>query len=284
MEFKKASTLTETIQNFNAHEPLDPENKEEWEAFYVDTKRDEIDRITENFCANTQYKMLFGGHSGNGKSTELNKLPVNDRTKERYSIIKFDVRNLLDLNDIETADLFIVIFLKIVEFSDKNKIRTNSYFNKKLKEMAEFFRDELEIEEDSALAVKSTVGIEAETSAKANILLIKLAAKFYAKIRGQKETREKIRKKYNPRLTDFTNLLNDFLADLRKYNQKEILIIVDGLDKTYPPAAQKLFVTGGQYFNMLKNASFLSFYNPCLFNTLSLCKSDRIRYRRNRNT
>ncbi|MCP5047401.1 MAG: hypothetical protein GY940_09540, partial [bacterium] len=70
----KATTVGEVIRYFNQQKPLTPEEKDEWKSFYVDTGRQKIEKIKSDFLrANPGYKALFGGHKGNGKSTELNK-------------------------------------------------------------------------------------------------------------------------------------------------------------------------------------------------------------------
>ena len=47
-------------------------NSPDWKAFYTKTDRREIDKLTQAFLSrDLGYKALFGGHSGNGKSTEI---------------------------------------------------------------------------------------------------------------------------------------------------------------------------------------------------------------------
>jgi len=254
---QKAHNLKEIIRYFDSQTPLTPEDAEQWQAFYTETKRNEIDHIiTALVSSPIGHKILFGGHPGNGKSTELNKLVCDPRIKQQFAVIKFDAKELLDVNDIDITELLLVISLKILEFADRHKLTPDDYFTQEFDKLEGFFRKKLKVEEVRSRLRQSSLGAEAKISLGAKIPLIKMAANFYAKIRGQHEFRKIVRETYRPRLTELVDLVNDLLIDISGKNH-DILLIVDGLDRTPLKPARKLYAEDGHHLSKIRNASLL---------------------------
>jgi DNA polymerase III delta prime subunit len=256
---QKAHNLKEIIRYFDSQTPLTPEDAEQWQAFYTETKRNEIDHIiTALVSSPIGHKILFGGHPGNGKSTELNKLVCDPRIKQQFAVIKFDAKELLDVNDIDITELLLVISLKILEFADVRNIKLDDYFKKRFDDLEGFFRKKMKVEEVRTRFRQSSMGAEAKISLGAKIPLVKLGSNFYAKIRGQHEFREIVRETYRPRLTELTDLVNDLLIDISEKNRPhDILLIVDGLDRTPLKPARKLYAEDGHHLSKIRNASLL---------------------------
>ncbi len=165
--FLKASSLEDIIRYFDSQKPLTPENKDEWDAFYTETDRVEIERIIVEFLHSSRgHKLLFGGHSGNGKSTEINRLVNDSRINDKFFIVKFDVKEILNINDIEIVELFLVVCLKLLEFADQNKIKIESYLEKEFKKLEGFFQGTLKIESQSSSLIQTSMGVEGKISAK----------------------------------------------------------------------------------------------------------------------
>jgi len=255
----KATRLNEVIQNFNIQKPLSPENKEEWDGFYIDTHRKEIDRIVNEFIfAPTGYKAMFGGHRGNGKSTELNKIIFESELPKRFEIIKIDILESLDPNDIEIVEFLVTLCVHLLAFAEKKGIEIDDYLEDQFKNLEGFFRDKLKIETTRSNGKTKEAGVETEAGGGLKFPFINFKAGLFAKIKGDSESREIIRTEYRPRMNELIELVKNLLIDIKPHLKgKEPLIIVDGLDRAAVGPAEKLFAEDGQNIALIDNATML---------------------------
>lgn len=255
----KAAALGDVIAYFNQQRPLNPGQREEWESFYIDTHRLDIHLIKNEFLRSAPgHKMLFGGHMGNGKSTELNKYAHDEKIQKRFTIIKFDIRDILNTNDLEVVELLITICFQILAFAEKNNISLSSYIRDQFKKLEGFFHDKLKIESSRQDSTLKDIGLKTEAGSGIKLPFLKLGAGFYARMRGQSDSRRMVREEYRPRLGELIDLVKSLLADLKSNLEgKEPFIIIDGLDRTSVGSAEKLFVDDGQNIALLDNATML---------------------------
>jgi len=255
----KAQTLGDVIKYFDHQRPLTPERKEEWDSFYIDTHRKEIDRIKSEFLkASTGHKVIFGGHAGNGKSTELNKFIHDPQIKKKFEIIKLDIHEILNPIDIEIVELLLTLCFQILTFAEENKITLSQYIIDRFQNLEGFFHEKLKIETTRVKARVGETAVKAEAGAGFKLPFLKLKTDFFAKMRGEAESRKRVRKEYRPRLNELIELVKDLMTDVKsKFKRNEILVIIDGLDRTSVQAAEKLFAEDGQIFALIDNVTML---------------------------
>jgi hypothetical protein len=186
--------------------------------------------------------ILFTGHRGCGKSTELKRIPSKCENEYRVIYIEFDLE--LDVNDAEYTDIYLLFIKKVAD--DLTELRLK--FDPKLLESFELgFKD---VTQETEATVQSSVSIETEASAGAEIPFIsKLAAKLIGQIRGSSQQKKVIRETLQRNLsrlqTDINLLLKDAFDKLkRKYPDrypKGFLVIVDNLDRIPPSVGNHLF-------------------------------------------
>jgi energy-coupling factor transporter ATP-binding protein EcfA2 len=186
--------------------------------------------------------ILFTGHRGCGKSTELKRIQSKCENEYRVIYIEFDLE--LDVNDAEYTDLYLLFIKKVAD--DLTELRLK--FDPKLLDSFEsWFK---EITQETEATVQSSVSIETEASAGAVIPLIsKLAGKLIGQIRGSSQQKKVIRETLQRNLsrlqTDINLLLKDAFDKLRrKYPDrypKGFLVIVDNLDRIPPSVGNHLF-------------------------------------------
>ena len=186
--------------------------------------------------------ILFTGHRGCGKSTELKR--IQSRWENDYRVIYIEFDQELDVLDAEYTDLYLLFINKVAD--DLTKLRLK--FDSKLLERFEsWFK---EVTKETEETVQSSVSIETGASAGAEIPFIyKLTAKLLGQIKGSSQQKKVIRETLQRNLsrlqTDINLLLKDAFEKLRrKYPdryQKGFLVIVDNLDRIPPNVANHLF-------------------------------------------
>ena len=203
---------------------------------------DSINFILSNPKPGKNKTILFAGHRGGGKTTELKRL--QDKLKEKYFIIYFMADDELDINDARYTDLYLVIIKQVEEQLRKENITLDQRL---LKGFEDWFK---EITKEKEETVESSVRIEAggELGNKTPIpFLAKLWVKLLGQIKGsdknKKIIRETLEKDISRLKADINALLRDGTKKLKeKYPQsKGILIIVDNLDRVTPNVGEHLF-------------------------------------------
>ena len=188
---------------------------------------------------------LLMGHRGCGKSTELNRMAVTLKDKG-YAVEAVACGKDLDLLDLESSDLLILMGETLVRMADK----VGCSPNKKLIEKLEKFWGDFEHEETE----EAGDSIEAESSISASIptllQLIKLSAGVKTKLKTDKQTKATYRKEIIKRTSDWLRLITELSEEITgKLDGKQPILIFEDLDKLDPEIAWKVF---------LYNASVLS--------------------------
>lgn len=253
----KASKVENIINYFNSQKSLPKDD-----PWYVETERKEIELIKNDLLmTNSTLKFLFGGHPGNGKSTELNKLDDDKAINEKYLVVKYSANEVLDINDVDVIDLLLTIALKILEKAEETDTELSPYLQKRLKEMEGYFIGTLQIEKITTEAKEGEIGVRVEANTGFRFPFVKLGTGFFARMRFQSDTRKQIREKYRPKITELQDLINDIILDVKKSFKSplfNILLIIDDLDKIQPKEAEKLFFEQGSIIGKIECSVLLT--------------------------
>lgn len=239
----RATTLKTAFRVCNV-EPLEGDDLD---RYYVDLsevrKTEAIAGVSNilDFQEPEQFTtILFTGHRGCGKSTELKR--IQKHWEKDYRVIYLEVDEQTDINDVSYTD-FYLIAIKQVEFEMRGlglKLDTRLMDN-----FEAWFK---EVTEENEQTVESSVSIQGEATLGSGApFLAKLLVKLLAQIKGsdkQKKTiRQTLEKDISRLKADINLLLNDAVKKLRnkfpKY--KGFLIIFDNLDRVPPNVANHLF-------------------------------------------
>lgn len=177
------------------------------------------------------YQQLFTGHRGSGKSTELLQLK-QELLNRQFFAIYFDVEELLDLADINYLD----VLLSIAKQTEEELRKRDIYLNEDLLDSLSSWFSEKIVEKnqttDFAGSVKTEAGVEAKIP-----FFAKLMANLTAEIKTASSRRTTTRQKLEQEQAVFIERLNTLLLDARsKVKQrayKDIVLIVDGLEKMH---------------------------------------------------
>jgi len=212
----RATTLKTAYQLCNV-EPLEGEDLE---RYYVNLSG--VRKTTAIASVNTRLDfqeaekyttILFTGHRGCGKSTELKR--IQKEWEKYYRVIYLEVNEETDINDVGYTD-FYLITIKQVEFEMR---RLGLKLDPRLMENFEaWFKD---VTQETERTVESSVSVEGEVTLGPEApFLAKLLVKLLAQIKGsdkQKKTiRQTLEKDISRLKADINLLLNDAVKKLRK--------------------------------------------------------------------
>ncbi|MCC3407081.1 MAG: AAA family ATPase [Microcoleus sp. PH2017_10_PVI_O_A] len=239
----RATTLKTAFRVCNT----DPLEGEDLEHYYVDLSEVRKTKAIASISTRLEFQeseqfttILFTGHSGCGKSTEL-KL-IQKQWEKDYRIIYLEVNEETDINDVSYTDLYLIV-IKQVEFElRKLKLQLDDKLRKNFEAWFKDVTEETEQTVESSVSIEgeATLGSEAPFLAK---LLVKLLAQIKGSDRRKKSIRQILEKDVSRLKADINLLLNDGTRQLRNKfpNYKGFLIIFDNLDRVSPEVGNHLF-------------------------------------------
>ena len=182
--------------------------------------------------------ILFTGHRGCGKSTELRR--IYKRWQRDYCVIYLESNEETDINDAEYTDLYLIV-IKQVEFTLREM--GLSFDARLLRSFEEWFK---EVTRENERSVESSVSIEGEASLGGNAPFIaKLLVKLLAQIKGADKQKTVIRQTLQRDISrlkaDINLLLRDAYQKIKHIHPKGFLVIFDNLDRVPPNVGNHLF-------------------------------------------
>jgi energy-coupling factor transporter ATP-binding protein EcfA2 len=182
--------------------------------------------------------VLFTGHRGCGKSTELKH--IQSRWEQDYRVIYLAATKELDINDAEYTDLYLVV-IKQIEFALRElKLK---FDQKLLKNFEQWFK---EVTQETESSVESSVSISGEATLGPQAPFIaKLLVKLLAQIKGADKRKTVIRQTLQRDISrlkaDINLLLRDGYQKVKDKYPKGFLVIFDNLDRVPPKVGEHLF-------------------------------------------
>lgn len=189
----------------------------------------------------SQY-ILFGGHRGCGKSTELRRLARELHREDRYFVIFIDVLDELDVNDISYSDILLAQAKVLTEQLEKQKINIEQVF---LTRLENWFKETIKIHEE---AKELGAGIETGAEAKSGLPFIgSMFAKLTGYIRNNTTYKTEVRNVLRNSFTEFAEIFNSLLQHVEeqlKEAQKgrKLIFIVDGTDRLSREDSHNFFI------------------------------------------
>lgn len=268
----KAEMLNDIYRMFRS-EPL---KGDEIENYYQDTT-EARGKNPRSRMANllrreldTNEHILFVGYKGCGKSTELNHL--EEDLSDEFLVINFSVMEELDPVHLQYIELFIVTMERLFTKAVDEKLRLNP----KLLENIQHWISTREIQE---IREKYSIGMEVETGVDASVgipYLQKFFAKFKATAKSSRSLKETLKTNVEPRLSELIAHCNSLIFEIReqarKKGKKDMLIIIEDLDKIPLDRAEDLFFNYIHQLTQLKtNVIFtypVALYHNIRFNEI----------------
>ena len=170
-------------------------------------------------------KVLFSGHRGSGKSTELGKLSLD--LADEFYIVHYSIKSILNLFDLTYVDVLLSLGLELFRRATADRLG--------IKESV--FQNVLDFQKEITKEVEMGVSAQPGVQAELNLYVVKLSSKLGAEAR----TREIIREKVSPRLSDLLENIDFVAREVERVTRKRLLFIVEDLDKTDLAKSKSLF-------------------------------------------
>jgi hypothetical protein len=162
--------------------------------------------------------VLFSGHVGSGKTTELRWLTTQLEAEKEgrcFHVLWVDALEYLDINSVQLPEFLVAVFNAIVDDALLRPMLGASATAKKLwRSLREWLKP---------------IGIELEAEIPAGAA--KLKAKVKTEFDLQKRLRDTLRERVTELMTDLSDLLRDLRAGLAKQGLDDLVIIADNLEK-----------------------------------------------------
>lgn len=227
---------------------------------FVDTRHARGSHFRDTFFARLGYKsgvlrpktkqhLLFIGHVGCGKSSELTHLSAELHAPDLYWVVRTDVNDLLDINDLKYYDVWLAFAKEIIDAINQHNQNQpqqpitipEAEYGKLRDWLTTLVHEEVDLKELTA---------HVETAAQLGGMLPYLGgllAKLTSGIKAGKTYRDILRKELNKTYSEFVSALNTFLAAVnnavREAKQGQgLLLVVDGLDRLQRADWHEFFV------------------------------------------
>ncbi len=178
-------------------------------------------------------KVLFTGHRGSGKSTELNKLA--GLLRGRFFIVRFSAVEVINAADLTYVDILLAMALRLFQQATNAKIlsrrRQELVGATLLEDVYRWFSQEIVAEKVSQPIP------ETELAASVNLAVVKLEGR----ISREAPTRRVVRERVEHRLSELLDKMNEVLDDITRNARQRVLIIVEDIDKLDLATARDLF-------------------------------------------
>lgn len=244
----KATTLEEVYQNFQYEKPLSPADPELW-RFYVDRDHNPIEDIKLKIrLGSSATKILYSGHLGSGKSTELNR--IEKEMEESFFCERISITDELDRIDIEYLDLMVLIgvrlFQRALKLHEKTETTSAPPLNSQILDRIKYWKSTLTTQ---TRTTGETAQAEVEAGAKIGFLT-SFFAKFSGKLKTEFGTRKEIRKTIEPQLSDLLQDINSIIFEIERLlgqqdPSRRLLVIIDDLDHVDLKKAEELYFQHG---------------------------------------
>jgi len=215
---RKAENLTEAYVLLDPDRPLEGE----WFRHFYADRPDEasIAPLIDELLLDPRNddKTIFTGHRGSGKTTELARL--EERLRPTHTVVRFSVESLLNLGDVNYADLLVVLGLQVFQAARQSGIELDE---QRLHDLLFWYTTHVFEQGERG-------GLESEVGGELNALIAKFNIKLTTDAPYRRDT---VRAQAQANLSDVLERLNVLLDDLHTRSGHRTMVIVDGLDKMY---------------------------------------------------
>jgi len=182
----------------------------------------------------TPIKLLFTGHGGCGKTTELFRLK-HKLEEEGYFVVYFDTEEQLDVADVSYLDVLVTLAQETERQLRESEVMAVELNPDLLEHVARWFGEtiiEEEKERSTERGLSAEFGLGADSPA---VVLARMLAAVRGEIKSGSRRRETYRRRLERNVRDLLTFINDLLEDARfrleERGSAGLVVIADGLEK-----------------------------------------------------
>ncbi|PZD73462.1 hypothetical protein C1752_02131 [Acaryochloris thomasi RCC1774] len=188
---------------------------QEIEDFRVQYGRRTLARLKQEVQASeANGKVIFTGHRGCGKSTLLYELNILMQ-KQQHFVALFSIADMVEMSDVNHINILYAIALTLLSKASKSGVSIPEPTKEQL--LNWFITTKSETYTDQ---FKQEVGAGGD-----------LLSFLSAKLKKEDTFREEIKITFERRVSELTNMIDRIAAAIQVATKKEVLVIIDDLDK-----------------------------------------------------
>lgn len=186
--------------------------------------------------------VLFGGHRGCGKSTELRRLAAKLSGPDRYFVVFIDALAELDVHNLRYSDILLAQAKALVMGLEKQNVAVEDVF---LSRLSDWFTQRVEqYSQTRDLAAEIKAGAKAETGLP---WLGKLFAELTNSVRLNSTYKEEVRTVVRNHFAELAEAFNQLIARVNDLVGERglgrgVLFVIDGTDRLSGEDQQRFFV------------------------------------------
>ena len=221
------------------------------------------ERLKQSLDCKEDARLLFYGHRGCGKSTELNKFLLEQG--DRFLPVKFSVQSEMTASNVRAEDLMLVITERVLDVANANGLKVN---HKSLAKVQAYFEEHARTTKTSTrTTARAGGGIDAKSSVMGKLL------GFFVTLRGdiqhdsysENTMLAKVRKR-PAELLEQANLVIEAVRSGLPPEQR-LLIVVEDIDKLDLKLAREMYVNNatllaGIRTNIIYTIPVFLFHSP----------------------
>ncbi|UBF24488.1 ATP-binding protein [Kovacikia minuta CCNUW1] len=229
--------LRQFFQATNPSKTLVATNEED-QKYYIDFSSVRGSKIIEELKDNITFFspdaptcVLFTGHIGCGKSTELLRLKA-ELEQEGFHVVYFESSEDLEMADVDISDVLLAIAKRVSESLEKAQLNTQAKgFRALLENTMKVLLTEVDVKAKAKLP-----GLEAGLSSQGEFSLSAGIAELTVIAKNDQGLRERLNQYLGPqknKLLEAINkeLLEPAIVQLKQRGRKGLVVIVDNLDR-----------------------------------------------------
>ncbi|MEA5419227.1 P-loop NTPase fold protein [Spirulina sp. CCNP1310] len=261
MSADRLQTFQKAYQNTDLTPLIEQQELEQfWVQYGVAPLEELVQLIEDNAARNA--KIVFSGHRGCGKSTLLAKL--GRQLNDRYFVSVFSIADTIEMSDVNHINILFAIAINLMRKAEQENIKISQAIKESFyKWFAKRTKTETEL-------------LHAEISGGFNFWNW-----FVGKLKTEASVRNEIKQEFERNITDLVAKLNEIAAVVQRGSTKEVLVIIDDLDKLdlsvvkpiFQDHIKALFLPG---FNIVYTIPISSLRNTSLRASLQSESDDQI--------